>query len=927
MLVKYRGSRVKRYKFQGKSYEISNTAWTQVPKVAMFLELRRYPQNFDTVAFFDVKALLPFDKFIEIKKDVIKTGHTGTIKKLKKMFNIKLQAVTEKGVHFFRILSYNQELLFSYEGAKNVTALIHRDKGGIGDIIMTTPFLEKAKDQFPLYKLIASYPRKFRPIIDGNPFVDQVVDFESIKEVDYEININLSLQCLRTEASTQPDVKMNRPEIFLDQAGLPYHDVPRPKIFLAPDEIINVRQSYNQLKIGLAIETAALARAWRHWDRLTDAIFEKWPEAVVYAFAEHKPKGWVGRDRVVEVFGCTLREVAAEINALDVMVAADTGLAHIAGAVNTKCVWLFTHIDGQIRAKNYDPELTWILQDIPSTCPVGKPCWYDIRCLSDADRSTKPTLCAETITVDQVMVKIDQAVRRPAISYIVLYHNNRDITKECLDRILAIKKFTDELIVLDNGSTGFTFDDLLADLRTASVPGSCLIRNDTNLGCILGRNQAAKAASGVRLFFLDNDQYISPHTMHYLMQIGKDVTAVEPWSMDEKGIAHHYSRRQGPLAYVGAGGMLVKKELFDSVGGFTEDYSPAWFEDPDFCFKAKEAGATLGYHPDPGVTHLKHKTNFTQTDYDANEVWYRNRDLFVQRWNHILRPDVYFSVVLLSYNRLETTLRCIKSLYEESTLPIEVIVLDQGSASGVVEKLEDLQYYNCKVIRGESNIGCGPGRNLAASHAIGRYIVFCDDDMIVSPAWDFGFLKRMKETEATAISPNVIEQKHDGKRWVRFFATEISNGSWREVNHMADPSSLKVLEQRQTDMVPGGSMVVRRDAFKDNPFDERFVFGLEDYDWCLTMREKGHIFFNCPSVTFVHFKPLGNRLIEQEPDANEILSNSALLFLHKWGDKLPALWNRSDFITLASRGRNVPNLGKFSINQIREYSASIAEGL
>ena len=49
--------------------------------------------------------------------------------------------------------------------------------------------------------------------------------------------------------------------------------------------------------------------------------------------------------------------------------------------------------------------------------------------------------------------------------------------------------------------------------------------------------------------------------------------------------------------------MLVKKSVFNEVGGFSEIYSPAYHEDIDLCLKIREKGYTLFYQPKSVVFH------------------------------------------------------------------------------------------------------------------------------------------------------------------------------------------------------------------------------------------------------------------------------------------------------------------------------------
>jgi len=49
--------------------------------------------------------------------------------------------------------------------------------------------------------------------------------------------------------------------------------------------------------------------------------------------------------------------------------------------------------------------------------------------------------------------------------------------------------------------------------------------------------------------------------------------------------------------------LLFRKELWKTLGGFDESFYPVWFEDVDFCKRAKEAGYKLVYEPSVQARH------------------------------------------------------------------------------------------------------------------------------------------------------------------------------------------------------------------------------------------------------------------------------------------------------------------------------------
>ncbi len=96
-----------------------------------------------------------------------------------------------------------------------------------------------------------------------------------------------------------------------------------------------------------------------------------------------------------------------------------------------------------------------------------------------------------------------------------------------------------------------------------------------------------------------------------------------------------------------------------------------------------------------------------------------------------MRNDEYecdVSIIIVSYNTIEKTRRCIESincLTKEVTYTI--IVSDNGSEDGTIEMIKK-EYPEVVLLENNSNLGFGKANNLALSKARGKYILFLNSD-------------------------------------------------------------------------------------------------------------------------------------------------------------------------------------------------------
>jgi glycosyltransferase involved in cell wall biosynthesis len=90
-----------------------------------------------------------------------------------------------------------------------------------------------------------------------------------------------------------------------------------------------------------------------------------------------------------------------------------------------------------------------------------------------------------------------------------------------------------------------------------------------------------------------------------------------------------------------------------------------------------------------------------------------------------------FSIIIPTYNRYELLRRTLSSVWEQSFVEFEVIVIDDGSADNTWDELRALGS-KLRVLR-QQNAGPGAARNLGAKHANGDYLAFLDSDDLLFP--------------------------------------------------------------------------------------------------------------------------------------------------------------------------------------------------
>jgi len=96
------------------------------------------------------------------------------------------------------------------------------------------------------------------------------------------------------------------------------------------------------------------------------------------------------------------------------------------------------------------------------------------------------------------------------------------------------------------------------------------------------------------------------------------------------------------------------------------------------------------------------------------------------------QDNTLISVVVLNWNGCQVLDNCLKSLYDQTYQPLEIIVVDNASTDGSVEVVRQ-EFQNVKLIVNEKNLGFGAGNNIGIQASRGRYIMMLNNDTRLDP--------------------------------------------------------------------------------------------------------------------------------------------------------------------------------------------------
>jgi GT2 family glycosyltransferase/glycosyltransferase involved in cell wall biosynthesis len=247
--------------------------------------------------------------------------------------------------------------------------------------------------------------------------------------------------------------------------------------------------------------------------------------------------------------------------------------------------------------------------------------------------------------------------RTPTVSIVVPVYNDAEVTRLCLQSVFEHTSDIDcEVIVVDDGSE----PDSANQLR--ELEGVRVVRNRSNLGFIKACDRGADKAAGEYLVFLNNDTLVHRgwlssllETFHYADSVGlvgakllyPDGRLQEAGGIVWRdGTAWNYGRGDDPnrpqycyvrdVDYCSGACIAVPRDLFFQVGGFDEDYCPAYYEDVDLAFKLRAVGKRVLYAPHALVTHHEGWTSGTDETTGIKSYQIINQARFCAKWSQAL---------------------------------------------------------------------------------------------------------------------------------------------------------------------------------------------------------------------------------------------------------------------------------------------------
>jgi len=266
---------------------------------------------------------------------------------------------------------------------------------------------------------------------------------------------------------------------------------------------------------------------------------------------------------------------------------------------------------------------------------------------------------------------------QPLVSIIVPTRDQFPILRDCIDGLMTRTAYPNyELLIVDNGSVDPGAVAFLAKLEGMAMDRVRVLRWPQAFDFAAMNNFAAEQARGEVLLFLNNDIQFSPETradwLERLLrlalrpEVGMAGTRLDlldgrvdqygqvPGLDNSVGSAFRGepSGKQGYMyrlivqqnaSALSASCLMMRRTVFQELGGFDAQSFPIYYADTDLSLKAVQAGYLLALEPDTGLLHMGGATRLLTERFGlAARPDDEQRDRLYARWLPQLARDPYY---------------------------------------------------------------------------------------------------------------------------------------------------------------------------------------------------------------------------------------------------------------------------------------------
>jgi GT2 family glycosyltransferase len=448
-----------------------------------------------------------------------------------------------------------------------------------------------------------------------------------------------------------------------------------------------------------------------------------------------------------------------------------------------------------------------------------------------------------------------------------------------------------ELLCVDDGSPSPSARQIIEEYASRDDRVHYL-RLENNGGIAKATNRGIFAARGAYIAFMDQDDYLEPDAVYWLLRtttegakvIYSDEITTTPTNIDSlhdicarPAFSYDFYLSHPYFVHI----VCVERSLAQNIGGWDETMKVS--SDVDFVLRALQNTDRVAHVPRilyRWRTHGRSAGHVLQAQVTAATLGALNRHLSqVFPGTHATKGLIYNQhkidfpddlgktmIVIPTKNREDLLRSCIQSIWATTTSDdVQIVVIDHDSDSlparqylrSISDKVQIVSY------SGPFNFSAMNNYAIACAQRRARYILFMNNDV---EAIERGWLERLRSIANRPDVGIVGATLLYGDRTIQHSGVIIGIGGVADHAHrfsaFMNPTDegrrypgylTSLVSLRDYSAVTAACMMMRREIFDSvGGFDEKLMVGFNDTDFCLRVGKLGMKILNDPYAVLYH---------------------------------------------------------------------------
>ncbi|MEK7570952.1 MAG: glycosyltransferase family 2 protein [Patescibacteria group bacterium] len=239
------------------------------------------------------------------------------------------------------------------------------------------------------------------------------------------------------------------------------------------------------------------------------------------------------------------------------------------------------------------------------------------------------------------------------------------------------------------------------------------------------------------------------------------------------------------------------------------------------------------------------------------------------------------SIIILNWNGIENTKKCLDSLLIIHDVAYEVIVIDNGSRVDEAAELKKIYTTKITVYRQTENTGFTGGCNLGITQAKKNnpdfYLLLNNDTQVTPP-----FLKELIQTARSNKKIGIVSPViYDSKRENILFSGGSINWFLGKTFHKKE----YLIKVKANEFITGCCFLIKKQVIESiGLLDKQFFAYFEDAAYCISARKAGYYCVCAPRAIIFHQQTASSD--KRGPFNTYLMARNRILFVNNYAPKV-----------------------------------------